>query len=97
MKSIKKITPGEIYNVSDDRPCSSEELILYACKKMKLKKPNPINYNDITISEMTKSFYKENKKVSNMKIKELLDWNPDFRDYKEGLKDILEIYDDIII
>ena len=97
MKSIKKITPGEIYNVSDDRPCSSEELILYACKKMKLKKPSQINYNDITISEMTKSFYKENKKVSNKKVKELLDWNPDFRDYKEGLKDIFDIDNNIKI
>ena len=64
---------------------------------MKLKKPNQINYNDITISEMTKSFYKENKKVSNKKIKENLDWNPDFRDYKEGLKDIFEIEDNIKI
>ena len=97
MKSIKKITPGEIYNVSDDRPCSSEELILYACKKMKLKKPSQIDYNDISIGEMTKSFYKENKKVSNKKVKEFLDWNPDFRDYKEGLKDIFDIDDSIII
>ena len=64
---------------------------------MKLKKPSQINYNDITISEMTKSFYKENKKVSNKKVKELLDWNPDFRDYKEGLKDIFDIDNNIKI
>tara|TARA_B110001452_G_scaffold239165_1_gene220044 strand:+ start:57 stop:929 length:873 start_codon:yes stop_codon:yes gene_type:complete len=97
MKSIEKITPGEIYNVSDDRPCSSEELILYVCKKMKLEKPSQVDYSDISISEMTKSFYKENKKVSNKKIKELLDWNPDFRDYKEGLKDIFDIDDNLRI
>lgn len=88
-KSIEKITPGEIFNVADDNPCSSEELILYVCKKMKLQKPEQVNYNDDSLSEMTKSFYKENKRVCNKKIKEILDWKPDFRDYKDGLKDIM--------
>merc|ERR1711981_554700 len=31
-KSMKKITPGEIFNITDDMPCSSSEVIRYAAK-----------------------------------------------------------------
>ena len=38
-----------------------------------------------------RSFYHDNKRVRNLKIKKILDWTPKYGNYKLGLKRILEI------
>ena len=89
-KSINNPTPGEIFNLTDDLPSSSEEVIIYACSIMGIKIPSIIEFDDSVIEEKTKSFYYENKKVSDLKLKEILKWSPRFKNYKEGLMDILK-------
>ena len=37
IKSMKNPTPGEIFNVTDNKPCSSEEVTIYAAKLLKIK------------------------------------------------------------
>ena len=90
IESIKKPTPGEIFNLTDNKPCSSKEVILFTCKLMGIKPPEEIDFNDESLNELTKSFYIENKKVSNYKFKKMFKWNPKFFSYREGIKDIFE-------
>ena len=90
-KSMKKITPGEIFNITDDMPCSSSEVIRYAAKLLGINKINSINYNDPELPEKVRSFYNDNKKVKNKKIKKILEWTPKFRDYKLGLNEIFQL------
>ena len=90
--SMDSPTPGEIYNVSDDYPCSTQELITYGCNLIGYKVPEEISFHDKSINEMTKSFYLENKKISNKKIKEKIGWKPKFKDFKEGLDDIFNTF-----
>ncbi len=91
--SMQKPTPGEIYNITDNLPCSSQEVIEFAANLMGVDDLRYINFNSAEINEMTKDFYKDNKKVSNQKIKKILGWTPKFENYKLGLEKILKTID----
>ncbi len=76
-ESLSKFKPGEIYNISDDRPSSSEEVTLYGVKLLNMHKPKIVELKDIE-SEMLKNFYKDSKKVSNKKIKKVFSYKLKF-------------------
>jgi nucleoside-diphosphate-sugar epimerase len=40
------------------------------------------------LSPMARGFYAENRRVSNRKAKRMLDWQPTYSDYKQGLATI---------
>ena len=83
-ESLSKFKPGEIYNISDDKPSSSEEVTLYGVKLLNMDKPKLIELKDIE-SEMLKNFYKDSKKVSNKKMKSFFEYDLKFPSYIEGL------------
>ena len=87
LKSLSNFKPGEIYNISDDKPASSEEVTSYAVKMLNIEKPKIIEVEDIQ-SEMLRNFYKDSKKVSNEKMKNFFDYNLKFPTYVEGLNNI---------
>ena len=86
-KSLSNFKSGEIYNISDDKPSTSEELTLYAAKLLNMDKPKIIEVEDIE-SEMLKNFYKNSKKVSNKKMKSSFKYDLKFPTYVEGLSNI---------
>ena len=86
-KSLEKFKAQEIYNISDDRPTSSEELILYGSKLLNIEPPAIIEFKSIN-SEMVKNFYKDSKKVNNKKMKDIFNFKLKFPTYVEGLNDI---------
>ena len=90
IKSMENPTPGEIFNITDNNPCSSEEVTIYAAKLLKIENLNFIDINSPKINKITKDFYRDNKRVSNKKIKKILGWTPKFENYKLGLKEILD-------
>ena len=81
-----KPTPGNIFNLTDNYPCELEEILIYACNLLKKKCQKKISLDSKLVSEMTRSFYKENKKVSNQKIKKVLGIRFFYPTYKSGLK-----------
>ena len=83
-KSLSKFKSGEIYNLSDDKPNSSEEVTLFAVKILNIQNIEKIEVNKIK-NEMLKNFYKESKKVSNKKVKNYFNYNLKFPSYIEGL------------
>ena len=86
-KSLSNFKPSEIYNISDDKPSSSEEVTLYGVNILDIDKPKTVEIKDIK-SEMLKNFYKDSKKVSNKKMKSFFDYNLKFPTYIEGLNNI---------
>ena len=86
--SIDKPTPGEIFNLTDDHPERNDLVADYAAKLMRIKLEK-INITDKRVGEKVLEFYKENKKVSNTKIKNILSWSPKFKNYKIGISEIL--------
>jgi len=91
-KSLNKYTPGEIFNICDDLPTESYKVLRYAAKLMNIRNLKSLNFDDPKISSKIRSFYNENKRVKNEKIKKILHWTPKFRTYKLGLKNIYNLY-----
>ena len=87
LKSLTNFKTNEIYNISDDKPASSQEVMSYAAKILKTDLPKTIEEQDIK-SEMLKNFYKDSKKVSNKKMKKFFNYNLKFPTYIEGLNNI---------
>ena len=85
--SLTKFKSGEIYNISDDMPCSNVEIANFASNLTKISLPQLIEPDEIK-SEILENFYKDSKKVSNNKIKEVFSYKLKFPTYKEGLRAI---------
>ena len=83
-KSLSKFKSGEIYNLSDDKPSTSEDVTLFGAKILNIKNIEKIEVDQIK-SEMLKNFYNESKKVSNKKMKSYFNYNLKFPSYIEGL------------
>jgi nucleoside-diphosphate-sugar epimerase len=82
--SLNFIKNKEIYNISDDKPASAEEVAMYGVKLLGVDKPKTIEINEIE-SEMLKNFYKDSKKVDNKKMKEFFNYKLKYPTYVEGL------------
>ena len=87
-KSLEQFKTKEIYNITDDRPASSEEVILYGSKLLNMEPPAIIKLESIE-SEMTRNFYKDSKRVNNKKMKEIFNYRLKYPTYIEGLNNIL--------
>ena len=83
-ESLLNFKAGEVYNISDDKPATAEDVTLYGAKLLSMNIPKSIEIKDIE-SEMLKNFYKDSKKVSNKKLKKYFKYNLKFPTYIEGL------------
>ena len=90
--SMKKFKTNEIYNISDDKPASQEEVATYGSKLLKLSSPEFLEL-DALEDGMLKDFYKDSKKVDNRKAKEFFNYQFTYPTYKEGLE---KIFNDIV-
>ena len=90
MLSMFGPSPGSIYNLSDDNPAPSYEVIAYACDILGIDVPPLITYDEADMAPIARSFYKDNKRIINKKIKEELGAVLKYPDYKQGLLACLE-------
>ena len=90
--SMKKFKSNEIFNISDDKPASQEEVAYYGSKLLKVKNPKLLELNSLE-DGMLKDFYKDSKKVNNQKVKKFFDYQFTYPTYKEGLN---KIFNDIV-
>jgi len=90
--SMKKFKSNEIYNISDDKPASQEEIASYGSKLLKVKTPEFLEL-DALEDGMLKDFYKDSKKVDNQKVKEFFNYRLTYPTYKEGLD---KIFNDMV-
>lgn len=81
--------PAGAYNISDDMPCSQNEVIEHACALLGLPQPPLQSIEDAALSPLARAFYAENRRVANGKAKRVLGWNPRFSSYREGLAALL--------
>ena len=83
-KSLEQFKATEIYNISDDKPASSEEVILYGSKLLDIEPPAIVEV-ELIENEITRNFYKDSKKVNNKKMKEIFKYKLKYPTYVEGL------------
>jgi nucleoside-diphosphate-sugar epimerase len=87
--SIARPRPGGIYNVCDDEPAAPGDVVAYVCELLSQKPPPEIPYDDADMSPMAKSFWSDNRRVRNDRMKEELGVRLDFPDYRIGIRGIL--------
>jgi len=80
-----------IYNLTDDLPAPPQDVIAYAAKIMDAPPPPHVAFEDANLSAMAKSFYSENKRVRNQRIKDDLGVTLQFPTYKQGLEAIINL------
>lgn len=61
---------GGIFNVTDDLPAPPQDVVSYAADLMGVEPPAEIPFETAQLSPMARSFYGENKRVSNARLKE---------------------------
>ena len=78
----------QIINITDDEPCSQIEVIQYCYDLLGLTMPKPILFEDVKdeLSPIAKSFWMENRRVSNKLLCETLGYKLIYKNYKLGLK-----------
>jgi nucleoside-diphosphate-sugar epimerase len=78
----------QIINIADDEPCSQIEVIQYCYDLLGLKMPKPILFEEAKkeLSPIAKSFWMENRRVSNRLLCNSLGYKLIYKNYKLGLK-----------
>ncbi len=84
--SIARPNPGAAYNVTDDLTCPPQEVLEYAADLLGIPHPPTVDFETAEMSAMARSFYGENKRVLNDRIKRELDVTLTYPTYREGLK-----------
>jgi nucleoside-diphosphate-sugar epimerase len=74
-----------IFNLADDEPCPPQDVVEYAATLMGVPPPPEIPFESADLSPMARSFYGENKRVSNLRIKDELGITLRYPTYREGL------------
>jgi nucleoside-diphosphate-sugar epimerase len=89
--SMERPRPGTIYNLADDDPAPPQDVILHACRLLGLEPPPEIAWEQAraTLSPMTLSFFADNKRVRNDRIKTELGVRLAYPTYREGLAAIV--------
>jgi nucleoside-diphosphate-sugar epimerase len=77
--------PAGAFNIADDLPSSQNAVIEHACNLLGCEWPPLQSIDEAGLSLMARGFYAENRRISNLKAKRLLNWKPTYSDYKQGL------------
>ncbi|MDJ0948798.1 MAG: SDR family oxidoreductase [Alphaproteobacteria bacterium] len=77
--------PGAAYNVCDDDPAPPADVIAYAADLLNVPPPPLVPFEQAELSPMAQSFYRDNKRVRNARIKDELGVTLRFPSYKAGL------------
>jgi len=85
MASIEHPSRQAIYNVADDEPCPPQDVITYAARLLGLAPPPEMPFEEANLSPIAHSFYQDDKRVRNLKIKNELGVTLRFPTYREGL------------
>ena len=86
--ALLRPNPG-IYNLCDDDPASPEDILGLAAEMLGLPPPPIVPYEQAEMTPMARSFYAENKRVRNDRIKAVLGVKLEYPTYREGLAAIL--------
>lgn len=76
---------GRAYNVSDGNPASSAEVLSYAAELLGVEPPPAVRFEDAEMSEMARSFWQDDVRVSNERIVEELGVELAYPNYRVGL------------
>ncbi len=77
---------ARIYNVTDDEPAPPQEVLDYAADLIGVPRPPRVPFEEADMSPMARSFYSDNKRTSNARMKAELGIQLRYPTYREGLR-----------
>lgn len=92
LASMSTPNSGSIYNVCDNEPAPPSEIISYASQLLGIKPPPLENFDPKNLSPMALTFWSENRRVHNNRIKDELDIKLYYPDYRVGLTALYKKY-----
>src|ERR1044072_6167426 len=71
LQTLSRVRVGAVYNVADDLPAATGEVVAFACELLGKPVPPAVPWDEVapTMSAMARSFYSENRRVKNDRIK----------------------------
>ncbi len=79
----------QLYNVADDEPAASHEVVTFAAGLLGVAPPPLQTFAQASLSPMARSFYSECKRVDNARLKAALGVKLAYPTYREGLAAVL--------
>lgn len=80
-----------IFNVTDDEPAPPQDVVAYAAGLLGVTPPPEIPFETADLSPIARSFYGENKRVSNARVKSELEYTFKYPNYRVALEALLQI------
>jgi len=74
-----------ILNLADDEPSPPQDVVAFAAHLMSVAAPPEVPIERAELSPMARSFYADNKRVDNSRMKALLNGKLTFANYRDGL------------
>ncbi|MCH7957709.1 MAG: SDR family oxidoreductase [Proteobacteria bacterium] len=89
--SMARPDPGAVYNVCDDEPAPAADVVAFACEILGVDAPPLVPFHQAAkeMSPMALSFWRDNRRVDNSRIKGELGVRLKFPDYRAGLRAVL--------
>jgi nucleoside-diphosphate-sugar epimerase len=75
-----------IFNVTDDVPSPPQDVVAFAAGLMGIEPPPEVPFESADLKPMARSFYGENKRVRNQRLKQALGVALAYPDYRAGLR-----------
>jgi nucleoside-diphosphate-sugar epimerase len=88
--SMARPNPGAIYNVVDDEPAPPQDVVTFVCELLGTAPPPAVPFDQAELSPMARSFYSDNRRVCNARIKQELGVTLRYPSYREGLRALLD-------
>ena len=73
------------FNVADDLPAPPQDVVTHAAAMIGITPPPEVAFDTAEMTPMARSFYSDNKRVSNARIKQALGIKLLYPTYREGL------------
>jgi nucleoside-diphosphate-sugar epimerase len=84
--SMARPNPGAVYNVCDDEPAAPSDVVEHASRLLGVEPPPAVSVEEAGLSPMALSFYADNRRVRNDRIKRELGVVLSYPDYRRGLE-----------
>ena len=91
LASMNHPDPGAIYNVADDEPAAPSDVAELAAKLLGKTPPTAVTFEEASanMSDMARTFWADNRRINNQRIKEELGIELSYPSFREGLKAVL--------
>ena len=90
-RAVNLAMAGDIgggFNITDDEPAPPQDVVLFAHELAGKTPPSEIDFETADLSPMARSFYGENKRVSNAKSKQVLAMEYRYPNYRVALESL---------